>query len=89
MENGALKLHISQVLHKVAHAPPQLARLVLRSGVFIVVSQIEQKAEDKLIWTLPPESCSIGFTSKGWNLIIAKAKIAQTEYINEQNAKNT
>lgn len=88
MQDDDLKLHIAQVLQKAKHAPPELARLVLRAGIFLVVSKIEQKAKDKLIWRLNSFAFTMGFRSQVWDKIITIARNKHTEYTNEQNAKN-
>lgn len=89
MENSALKIHISQVINKSANRQPEMARLIFRAGVFLVVAKIEMKENDKIIRLLSPGDCSVGFRSDTWDAILEKAKQVLQEYANEQNAKNT
>lgn len=88
MENDALRIHISQVLHQSANRQPEMARLVFRAGVFLVVAKLEMKENDKIIRLLSPGVCEIGFLSCTWNAIINKSRKILEEYANEQNAKN-
>jgi len=89
MENGALKLHISQVLHNASHAPPMMAHLVLRSGVFIIISKSSILPTDLEIYPLTPSDFEQGLFSNQWELIAQKAKKALRSFTNEQSTKNT
>lgn len=88
MENAFLKIHISQVINKSTGRQPEMARLVFRAGVFLVVAKSEMKENDKIIRLLSPGDCEVGFRSDIWDAITKKAIEVIKEYADEQTTKN-
>lgn len=88
MEYGALKSHLSNVIMAAQKATPATPVLVFRSGIFLVVSNLNMDPNDIVIRKLHSEDLLFGFTAQTWNSVTGKASRALKAFQNAKNTKN-
>lgn len=89
MGKSELILHLEWLFVEASHAPPEMARLVYRSGGFRICSKSAMHLHDILVCTLTSEDCIKGPDSKLWSEIFNKVCKITGDNFNDKNNQNT